>query len=111
MIGQFCRGRGPHNANIRSHSWVNTEYIYFMKKAIEAEALLIFENELALSIRNWKYKATLRSSAGRGLRGLIKEPHQKTNVFQGPTYEREWTRNVSQSRHLKTPRQRYLTGS
>ena len=60
-----------------------------MTKAIEAEALLIFENDLTLSIRKWKYKETVRLSAGRGIRGLVKEPHQITNVFQGPTYGRE----------------------
>jgi hypothetical protein len=36
-----------------------------MKKAIEAEALLIFENELSLSMRIWKYEVTLRSSVGK----------------------------------------------
>jgi hypothetical protein len=56
-----------------------------MKKAIEADALLTVENELALSIRDWKYNATVRSSAGRGLRGLIKESHHETKAFHGPT--------------------------
>ncbi len=60
-----------------------------MTEAIEVEAPLNFEKDLALSIRNWKYKATVRSSAGKSLRGLIKEPRQRTNLFQRPTYERE----------------------
>ena len=59
------------------------------KKAIESEALLTVENELALSTRDWKYKATVRSSARRGLRGIIKETIQETKSFQGPTYARE----------------------
>jgi hypothetical protein len=60
-----------------------------MKNAIEAEELLIVENKLALSTRNWKYKAAVRSSVGRGLRGLFKKPHQRTNAFQRPAYARD----------------------
>jgi hypothetical protein len=45
---------------------------FYGKKAIDAEALLIVDNELALSIRDCKYNATGVSSAGRGWRGLSK---------------------------------------
>ena len=59
--------------------------IYFVKKAIEAEALLIWAKELALFISDCIFNATVIFFAGRDQRGLSKLLHQKTNAFQGPT--------------------------
>ncbi len=42
------------------------------KKTIEADALFIVENKLALFISDCIYNVTVISSAGRDLRGLIK---------------------------------------
>ena len=64
---------------------IGKKYIFYGKKAIDAEALLIVENELALFTSDCKYNATVMSLTRRGPWGLSTEPHHKTKAFQGLT--------------------------